>query len=72
MNSCKPNIDAIKDSLRTRYRQEAENEVPDNRACKLAFVIINVLLELTGETLDEYDQALRRSIGDNKTSLEFH
>jgi|LSQX01.1.fsa_nt_gb hypothetical protein len=66
MNPCKPNIDALKDSLRIRYREKVENEVPNNGACGLAFVIIDALLEITQEMLEDCEQALRSSIGYEK------
>jgi hypothetical protein len=65
-NTCRPDIDAVKNSLRTRYRQKIESEVSDNGAYDLALVIIDVLLELTAEMLDQHYQALRESIGDSK------
>ena len=55
MNSCKPDIDAIKNNLRARYRQQVKDELPNNGACELAFVVMDVLLELTGEMLAQYD-----------------
>ena len=61
-------IDAIKNNLRVRYRQKIKNEISDDGAYDLAFVIIDILLELTGEMLEQYDQALRRSMA-HKESL---
>jgi len=45
--------------------------VPDNGACELAFVVIDVLLEFTAEMLGEYNWALRKSIGEEKISNGF-
>lgn len=73
MDLCEPDIDAIKDNLRMRYRQKIKNEISDNGAYDLAFVIIDILLELTGEMLEQYDQALRRSMAHKKSLGEsFH
>jgi hypothetical protein len=66
MDSCRPDIDAIKNNLRVRYRQRVKDELPDNGACELAFVIIDVLLELTAEMLAQYDQALREALETTK------
>lgn len=71
MNSSSPDINAIKNNLRMRYRQKIKNEISDNGAYDLAFVIIDVMLELTAEMLTQYDQALRESIGGNKGFREF-
>jgi hypothetical protein len=70
MDSCKPNVNAIKNNLQARYRQKVKDEVPDNGACELVFVIIDALLRLTAEMLAQYDEALRGSIGDNKALRE--
>lgn len=67
MNSSNPDINAIKNNLRTRYRQKVKNEISDNGAYDLAFVIIDILLELTGEMLEQYDQALRQSMAHKKS-----
>lgn len=70
VNSSNPDINAIKNNLRARYRQKIKNELPDNGAYDLALVIIDVLLELTTEMLTQYDQTLRQSIADKKTFKE--
>lgn len=70
MDSCKSDIDAIENDLRARYRQKVKDELPDNGVSDLAFVIIDVLLELTAEMLIQYDQALREIIRDNKVARE--
>lgn len=70
MNSCKPDIDAIKNNLRARYRQQVKDELPNNGACELAFVVMDVLLELTGEMFAQYDWDIRESIGNDKTLRE--
>ena len=70
MNSSSPDIDAIKNNLRMRYRQKIKNEISDNGAYDLAFVIIDVLLELTAEMLAQYDKALRQSVVDKKAFEE--
>ncbi len=67
MNSSNPDINAIKNNLRTLYRQNVKNEISDNGAYDLAFVIIDILLELTGEMLEQYDQALRQSMAHKKS-----
>jgi hypothetical protein len=53
MNSCWADTDVIKSNLRARYRQKVKNEAPDNGACDLPFIIIDVLLEFTGEMPEE-------------------
>lgn len=70
MNSSSPDMDAIKDNLRMRYRQKIKNEISDNGAYDLAFVIIDVVLELTAEMLAQYDKALRQSVVDKKAFEE--
>ncbi len=71
MNSCWLNIDVIKSNFRTHYRQKVKNEVPDNGACELAFVIIDVLLDFTTEMFGEYNRVLRKTIGKQKISNGF-
>ncbi len=70
MDLCEPDIDAIKNNLQARYRQKVKDDLSDNGASTLDFVIIDVLLELTAEMLAQYDQALRESIGDSKALRE--
>ncbi len=72
MDLCEPDIDAIKNNLQARYRQKVKDDLSDNGASTLDFVIIDVLLELTAEMLGEYDRALRKSNRDGKTASRAH
>lgn len=54
-----PDIDAIRDSLRERYRQKVRAELPDDETSAVALTVIDTLLELTTEMLKQYDEALR-------------
>jgi|LSQX01.1.fsa_nt_gb hypothetical protein len=63
-----PHIRAIKGNLKARYTQKIKDELPqDEEVYRLAFVVIDVLLELVTEMLAEYDKALRKSIDDKRT-----
>ncbi len=52
-------LEAIRDSIRERYRQKVVARTPNDEASAVALVMIDTLLEMMLEVLGEYDRRIR-------------